>query len=74
MDEDGFAVKCEESLNEMIINRVKSCQALWNIKHKKFRDTVYKKVLWARIGQQLGVNGEYENFELNLRKFFTLKL
>lgn len=44
---------------EKIIDFVKSNEMLYNVKHKKFRDSEYKNRLWLRLANELNQEGLY---------------
>lgn len=44
---------------EKIIDFVKSNEIIYNVKHKKFRDTESKNRLWLTLANDLGMEGLY---------------
>lgn len=57
-------VKFTAEDEEKIIDFVKSNEIIYNVKHKKFRDTESKNRLWLTVANDLGIEGLY--FHMNV--------
>lgn len=52
-------VKFTPDDEEKIISFVKSYEILYDVKHKKFRDTEAKNHLWSQLANDLKCDGSY---------------
>lgn len=52
-------VKFSKELEEQIIDFVKSNEILYNVKHKKFRDSEARNRLWLKLAESMEMDGKF---------------
>lgn len=50
--------KFNDDDEEKIIDFIKNNEILYNVKHKKFRDSEAKNRLWLKLAEELNADGE----------------
>jgi len=49
-------------MDEKLLELVRKCEELYDMSNKKYSDSVWKEILWGRIGEELKKSGKFPCF------------